>query len=736
MEKGKVKSMTGKDFISRFKMVFQIFARDVNKLSHNIVAIVVIMGICVIPALYAWFNIAANWDPYGKTEGIKVAVVSEDKGYTLEGITINLGEDITQNLKANSDMGWTFLDNTKEAINGVKSGDYYAAVVVSETFSQDLASILTEDLKRPQIKYYVNEKKNAIAPKITDKGIEAIKGEVNSQFIDTVTTSAASLLETAEDGAETTQSQVMNNLLKRMEEMDSALAAFDNSVAAFNSTAQAVSGVIEANRQLLPGLDTAMTSAQGLGNSSLGAINSTQEAMSGLNAIIGQLASSNATVIANAEDMVNKALNSAAEDGAAAGQDLAEAAQEVTAVIDLNNNLLSIIQGLGSDMGVDVTGAADALNKANQDLDNLLSALENGSNTLINGGVLASGEINSLNTAMTTAKNSIDSADAAYNTTVKTQLDQAVQEVTASINSMNSVFQGMAQEIPQIDSALGSTTQALDSMGQGLASAQDLIAQGRNILAEDKEKLENLAADNRFAMFIDTVMKNPQALGAFMAEPVDIATTALYPVENYGSAMTPFYSTLAFWVGGIVMAALLKTKVAKDDKIKGFGPATSYLGRSLLFLAISFIQATIICLGDLLFLEIQCEHPFLFMLAGWVSALVYTFIIYTLTVSFNDIGKALCVILLVLQIAGTGGTFPIEVIPDFFQGIAPFLPFTYGISALREAVAGLYGYTFLIDILRLLAFVPFALILGLFLRKPLTKFNEFYENRLEDTDLM
>ncbi len=728
--------MTGHDFLRQLKKVGQIYTGDLHRLSHNIVAIVVIMGISVIPALYAWFNIAANWDPYGKTEGIKVAVVNEDQGYTLDNVSINLGEEITKNLQANKDMGWTFMKSSQEAIKGVKDGQYYAAVVISPTFSADLASIISDDLQRPQIKYYVNEKKNAIAPKITDKGIEAIREQVNSQFIDTVTTAVADLLESAGNEAQTTQSQVMNNLLARMEQMDQALAAFDQSIEAFNSTGTAVTAVLESNRNLLPGLQVATDNAQTLGKSALSAIDYTEKSVAGLTSLISELLAANQTVLANAAALANQAWDDLDSNVPGAQQSLSDAAAQVQAVIGVNDNLISLLQNLGQEMGVDVTTAVAGVESANQALKSLNDALNNAGSDLAQGNSLAAADREAINNALAKAGDGMSQGENAYNNTVKANIDKAVNEVVNDINTLNTTFATLGQGIPQVDAALGSAMDALSSMSQGLAAAQSLITQGRDILAQDREKLEQLAADNRFAMLLDTVLKNPQALGAFMAEPVDIETTALYPVENYGSAMTPFYSTLAFWVGGIVMAALLKTRVRPDKKLQNFGPATAYLGRSLLFLTISFVQATIICLGDLLFLEIQCAHPLLFLLAGWVSALVYTFIIYTLTVSFNDIGKALCVILLVIQIAGTGGTFPIEVIPSFFQGVAPFLPFTYGISALREAVAGLYGYTYVLDLLKLLAFVPFALVLGLFLRKPLLKFNEFYENQLKDTNLM
>ena len=221
-----------------------------------------------------------------------------------------------------------------------------------------------------------------------------------------------------------------------------------------------------------------------------------------------------------------------------------------------------------------------------------------------------------------------------------------------------------------------------------------------------------------------------------MSAPVELKTIDVFPVENYGSAMTPFYSVLAIWVGGIVLVAVIKTNVKDKSPYKNIKPYQEYLGRYLFFLVMAVIQAVIICLGDLFFLKIQCESVLPFVLTGIVCAFVFSLIIFTITISFGDIGKAVCVILLVIQLGGGGGTFPIEVTPDFFQTLYPLLPFTHAINAMRECIAGMYGMNYVKDICCLLVYVPFMLILGLCLRNPLIKANEFFERKLHDTEMM
>ena len=177
------------------KNSWNIFRADWRRLTASVVAVVVMLGLCLVPCLYAWFNILSNWDPYGvgSTSRIKVAVASEDEGCELLGLEVNIGELVLKGLESNDQMGWVFVDDGEEAVAGVESGTYYAALVVPEEFTEDFVSILTGELRHPQIQYYENEKKNAIAPKITGKAKNAVQEQINTTVVGT----AAEALTTA-----------------------------------------------------------------------------------------------------------------------------------------------------------------------------------------------------------------------------------------------------------------------------------------------------------------------------------------------------------------------------------------------------------------------------------------------------------------------------------------------------------------------------------------------------------
>ncbi len=167
------------------KMILQIFRKDARRISTNVVAVVVIMGLCILPCLYAWFNIISNWDPYGAdaTSNIKVAVYSEDKGIDISGIELNVGASVVSALESNTTIGWVFTQSASDGINGVYAGDYYAALIIPENFTENIISFAKGEVINPEIIYYENDKKNAIAPKITAKAKTAVQNQVNSSYI-------------------------------------------------------------------------------------------------------------------------------------------------------------------------------------------------------------------------------------------------------------------------------------------------------------------------------------------------------------------------------------------------------------------------------------------------------------------------------------------------------------------------------------------------------------------------
>ena len=296
----------------------------------------------------------------------------------------------------------------------------------------------------------------------------------------------------------------------------------------------------------------------------------------------------------------------------------------------------------------------------------------------------------------------------------------------------------MSTGTTQLDKVFDSGLDTIANLKKVLEDLKSVLSSVKDKIDTLIEKVDDAESSNLIENIITPIIENPEALGGFVSSPVAYDTTRVYPIENYGTAMTPFYSSLALWVGGVVLVAVLNVDLtAKDRKRLGkANPVQLFFGRYVMFFIISQIQAIIIALGDLFFLKIQCENPLMFILTCMISSIVYSLIIYSLTITFSVIGKALAVIILILQVAGSGGTFPIELLPAPFKALAPFLPFRYGINALRETVAGMDWQAYFKDIGLLLLFIIPALILGLLLRKPCIKIIAFFNEKVEESDLV
>ena len=212
------------------KNIWKIFQRDLQQIQKNVIAMIVIIGITVVPCLYAWFNIAASWDPYENTGNLKVAVASVDEGYegSIIPVQLTLGDQVLSALRENTQLEWVFTTKSK-AMKGVKSGKYYAAIVIPEDFSRNMMSVFTSEIRKPKITYYSNAKENAIAPKVTDKGATAIQTQVNEVFIETISDTVFTALQTLSNAADREDSSaIVGNLITNLEKINTDLTGFEH----------------------------------------------------------------------------------------------------------------------------------------------------------------------------------------------------------------------------------------------------------------------------------------------------------------------------------------------------------------------------------------------------------------------------------------------------------------------------------------------------------------------------
>lgn len=713
------------------KKAFQIFKRDILRLLKNPVALVITIGICVIPSLYAWYNIVANWDPYGNTANIKVAVANNDQGTSNEYVgELNAGDETVSKLKENDQLGWVFTD-ADAAVEGVKSGEYYAAIVIPDDFSANLTSMLTGTFTQPQLEYYCNEKKNAIAPKVTDTGAQTVEEQINETFVATVSETLVEKIQNAAgdldaQGAET-QGGILENVQRSnraLQDVRDALAGMQKTIATSKEAGAKADETLAALSGQIPSLVNALDKGDALLAS---ARTSSRNFASSLNTTLSHGLTQMGKVSSNANVAVGK-LSGAIS---AAGGKVDGALADVQMVInDVNGIIIDIREITGIDSGLILSALEEQL----AELQTLKDALQDQSTDIQNSAGAIAGAVSSLDSATQQGISAMEGVQQDMASTVLPQLSQGMDSFSEVSGDLTGVVTSLEPTIAQARGVLAQLTTTLDQASSTMSQADSSLGKLQGTLSTAANDVAALRASESLDKLDEILGASSADLADLMSSPVILTTKAVYPVSNYGSGVAPFYTNLALWVGGCVLIAIIKLEV-DGEGIGAFTATEGYFGRWLLLVVLGFAQAFIVCCGDLV-LGMQCLRPELFVLAGIFTSFVYVNIIYALASAFKHIGKALVVILVIVQIPGSSGMYPIEMMPDFFQYLHPLLPFTYGISAMRETIGGMYGMDYAINLGVLAVFLAVALFIGVKLRTLMLNLNLLFDKELERTGVM
>ena len=710
------------------KNILKIFIDDVKRIRKNVIAMIVVIGVLVVPCLYAWFNIAASWDPYNNTGNLKVAVASVDEGYTgsLIPLEINVGEQVISALRENTQMDWVFTSKEK-AMEGVKSGQYYAAIVVPEKFSTQMMSLFSDQIQKPEIIYYSNAKENAIAPKVTDKGATAIQKQVNQVFIQTISDTAMTVFQSVSNMAEANGAdRLVDNLIHNLGDASDDMNMIASTLETFSGITSSAQSLLTASSDFLKELKTESADGKQVLENSVGkALKAGQKVYSEMSLLLDQ------TV----------------EDGINGSEDTADTLVKAAKTVDKNIKSFTTLRDhlirlseKHPETDSSIEPMIEKINRSIEKQEELRDDLTDTAVSMKKSTTSLISDKKALDALVKENQKRLQQISKEYEKDVKGTL----QNLADSIGETSKDITGLTKQINA--SAKGVYT-LTDTAGSDLSEIQTCLGDSGKLLRKSANKLKKItdkltkAKDNGdYADLEHMIYDNKSEVSAFLSAPVELNTKKIYPIDNYGSSMAPFYSTLSIWIGGIVLVAMLKVTVS-EESIKKMGLKKVkiheiYLGRWIIFLILGLLQSTLIALGDLYYLGIQCAHTFLFLFGCWFSSIVYVTISYTLTVSFGDIGKAGSVVLLVMQVAGTGGTFPIECAPKFFRAVYPLLPFTHSMAALREAVGGCYGNDYWIDLAKLGIFLVIALFVGLVLRKPIIRMNEAFTEQLEETKII
>lgn len=721
------------------KKSWQVFARDVGRLARVRKAWIIVIGVLITPALYAWFNISAFWDPYSNTENVSVAVANLDEGATsdLTG-AVNIGDQVEEQLRGNDDLGWDFMTD-EEALEAVQRGDAYAAIVIPAGFSEDLLSITTSDFAQPALQYYVNEKSSAIAPKITDVGATELDRQITSAFAEEVASAASEAVRDAGDDA---QQRLLN--------------AEDRALNTFDSTSQRLASVRESIDDLQQGIDSSRESLSST-RRTLGDIDATlgdvQQAIDETQGIIAEARTQvidftdaataaylqGTTLLTDASSSANTSVTQLTQSLDAAGVRVEAAIEDLQRVLESNEAAIAELRtvldntDLDPDTAERLSGVIEALeerNAADQQLLSELSQLSSSAAEAVQALQAAAdavdGAMQDTNSAAVDLRVALTENLPALNSAMS-QLSESAGEFSAAVGSQRRVLAQAGELLLEADTQLASTSVALGSFDDDIANIESSVQTART-------DVEALVAASELGALSTLTGLDPDDIAQFIASPVEVDEQILFPVSSYGSAMAALFTNLSLWIGSFVLMVIFKIEVDAEG-VEGVSVREAYLGRFGLFAMLAVAQALIVSIGNLI-IGVQTASAVAFVGTAVLIGLAYVSIIYALCVAFGHVGRGLCILLVIMQIPGASGLYPIEMMPDFFRAIYPLLPFSYGIDAMRETIAGFYGNHYWRFMGALAVFVALAFLLGLVLRRRLANLHILFNKEIASTDLL
>lgn len=713
------------------KNILTICRNDLRRIASSVVAIVIILGLAAVPCLYAWFNIFSNWDPYGtdSTSRIKVAVASEDAGASVLGLKLNVGSSVVSALEANDSIGWQFVDTKQDALDLVYSGDCYAALVIPEDFTTNVTSFLSGDITNPEIIFYQNDKKNAIAPKITEKAKTAVQEQVNSTFVQTIADDIASLISVANANGVSAES-LLNSLSEDIDELSTKLSDCCAALSAANGLTNSARNLISVSVNLCNSTTSTLEQSKEL-------LNKTDDDTATISSRIDSTVTSVTTALAQADaDLaaIQTSLESAFSDINRYNDYVSTGLSADVAMLDsLSTNCSDMAQSFTS-IGFDA--AAEQMNTLASKLKNLSSALGSLKEANDDSWDGIREQQDSLIDSVSSARETISSLSTSVSSDLAPKLKSALSNAQGASSTVTNVLSKLQSSTSALSGTLNTYLGSIGTMQTGFSETEKAIEGAQAELKVVSEFVSALAGSKLLAEVSDTLENNGDLVGGYLASPISMDTVVKYKIETYGSAMSPFYTVLAQWVGALLCAVFLKVKIRAEDTPANLRLHERFFGRYGLFFLVAIGQALIVSLGDLWYVQIQCLYPWRFVLAAVVTGLCFSLINYALVFALDNIGMALSVIVMVIQVAGSGGTYPVEVLPDIFQKLYDFMPFKYAMNAMRETIAGMYGNNYLHDIIVLLCIALGSIVLGLALYYPCLGLNRLIESSKRKSEIM
>lgn len=720
---------------------FRVLSRDLKRIAKAPASIVVVGALVLLPSLYTWLNVVGFWNPYNNTGNLKVCVVNEDAGTQSEVLgNLQLGDQIVEELHENDQLGWEFTDRDT-AMDEISSGEAYAAIVIPESFSYDMSTIVSDDFKRPQLEYYVNEKLNPVAPKITDTGASTLDNTINDTFVETAAAVAAGTFNDTLDEQRASFSEGKSRVLVQVDEV---LADLDAAREAVGELAASSSDAAAKAKEAQDSLAEAKTGIEDMA----AGLSSASSLAASLSTDLGAFSGSMSTaldealfLVSTASAQTNLAVGQASADVAAAQAQVRVACAYAQTVVDGNARIIAALEGLLADQSLPeddkalIESVLASLSTANANAEAQLRSLES-----LSESVEASAD--SIASASDSVNSSVQESVAGAEAYREDLSQKTIPQISASLGSISSTMSSLSGVVAKQTLLIDQASLVLDQLSSTLATTADALSQTDGLLTSVRDEVGTVRTDLAALgtagllseLFGSDGGLDVEKIAEFMRSPTQLKTEQLYPLNAYGSAMSPLFMNMTLWIGVFMLMVIMHLEVDAEG-IRGLTAAQRFVGRGLLLALMAVLQSAV-CVTGCLLLGVQAVNAPALYLTAAACSLTYLSIQYTLSTALQHVGKGLCVIMIFVQIPGATGLYPIELTNAFFQAVYPFFPFTYGIDAMREAIFGFYDGTWFRCMGMLGLFWAVFLLLGVFVRPYLANLNRLFARQLEETGIV
>lgn len=674
--------------------IFRLLIRDFKNIFRSRPVLITLIAFCVIPALYALLNIKASWNPYAQanTRRLPIAVINNDEGSIVNGKSLNVGDQVIGELKKNHEINWV-ITNDWQGNNGLDQGKYYALIEIPNDFSSRLATLASGNPQKPKVIYKSNEKLNPAATIISGQARDTLTQRIRTNFTKITGREILQEMNAVGDKLNTKKPQILQirtSLLNAITTINKTKTYLNH----LSNNSNDVQDYLKNINQDIPKISAQITHLQAIvnhGRSLNQATNRTiDSARSTLSNGFDSLRSQNdrvQSILTNLATMLNAKSNSSLLKAevvqvTALNDAMVDQINTLLRALDVINNLLpnngatSLIRSLAT-LKSSLKGQQKTISKLNQLISQRHRATSK-TRTLIN-------HLTSKDDQLST---NIDKAANTFNATTSQSLDNLDSINNNSLNNDNSVtqtLQNLVTELQALQSAGSSASKLssgrIDKVNDRLDNVQDTL--------RDLDQKAHFINNKNLTELTNLLEKDPD-LSNLLSSPISLKSTELYNLGKFGYAAMPFYAVLSIWVGIVLLTAIVTWhyKLPKNSRLPRPSLLQQYIGKLLLFMTFSFSQTTFALLGELLILGIHPSSLWALLIVAYTTTFIFSVILFSLVFLFGNAGKVFGVLMLIVQIFGTGGIYPLETIPHDLAALAPLLPFTYAIRAFREAIAG------------------------------------------------